>query len=75
MPPDLLDRLRAQRRTIAALLCTTIVQMAMALAAAWPVKSVLDNVVGNHPAPLWISWLLPVLGGNSKIDIAEAPRS
>jgi hypothetical protein len=75
MPPDLLDLLRAQRRTIAALLCTTIVQMTMALAAAWPLKSVLDIVVGNHPAPLWISWLLPVLGGNSKIDIAEAPGS
>jgi hypothetical protein len=36
--------------------------MATGLAAPWPLKSVLDNVAGNHPAPLWISWLLPVLG-------------
>ena len=50
----------------------TLVQMAMALAVPWPLKSVLDNVVGNHPAPLWISWLLPVLGGDSKVHIAEA---
>ena len=57
---------------IAALLCATVVQMAMALAAPWSLKLVLDNVVGNHPAPLWISWLLPALGGASKIHIAEA---
>jgi len=36
--------------------------MATGLAAPWPLKSVLDNVAGNHPAPLWISCLLPVLG-------------
>ncbi len=54
------------------MLSATLVQMAMALAAPWPLKSVLDNVVGNHPAPLWISWLLPVLGGDSKVHIAEA---
>ena len=46
--------------------------MAMTLAVPWPLKSILDNVVGNHPAPLWISWLLPVLGGNTKVNIAEA---
>jgi subfamily B ATP-binding cassette protein MsbA len=47
-------------------------QMAMALAVPWPLKSFLDNVVGNHPAPLWISWLLPALGGDTKAHIAEA---
>jgi len=57
---------------MAALLGATVVQMVMTLAVPWPLKSVLDNVVGNHPAPLWISWLLPVLGGNSKGHIAEA---
>jgi subfamily B ATP-binding cassette protein MsbA len=72
MPPLLLDLLRPHRRTIAALLGATVVQMVMTLAMPWPLKSVLDNVVGNHPAPLWISWLLPVLGGNSKGHIAEA---
>ena len=46
--------------------------MAMTLAVPWPLKAVLDNVVGNHPAPRWVSWLLPVLGGNSKVHIAEA---
>jgi ABC-type multidrug transport system fused ATPase/permease subunit len=72
VPPLLVELLRPHRRTIIAMLSATLVQMAMALAVPWPLKSVLDNVVGNHPAPLWISWLLPVLGGDSKVHIAEA---
>jgi tryptophan synthase beta subunit len=46
------------------------VPMAMGLAVPWPLKIVLDNVVGNHPAPLWVSWFLPVLGGTGKAQIA-----
>ena len=51
MPPLLVDLLRPQRRTIVALLSATLVQMAMTLAVPWPLKSILDNVVGDHPAP------------------------
>jgi hypothetical protein len=40
---------------IAGSVAATFVQMAMALATPWPLKSRLENVVGNHPAPLWIS--------------------
>jgi ABC-type multidrug transport system fused ATPase/permease subunit len=50
VPPLLLELLRTHRRTITALLSATLVQMAMTLAVPWPLKSILDNVVGNHPA-------------------------
>jgi subfamily B ATP-binding cassette protein MsbA len=56
VPPLLVELLRPHRRTIIAMLSATLVQMAMALAVPWPLKSVLDNVVGNHRAPRWISW-------------------
>ena len=65
MPPLLRELLRPRRRTIVVILATTLVQMAMSLAAPWPLKVVLDNVVGSHPPPHWIGWLLPMLGGNS----------
>jgi hypothetical protein len=64
VPLLLVELLRPHRRTIIAMLT--------ALAVPWPLKSVLDNVVGNHPAPPWISWLLPALGGDTKAHIAEA---
>jgi ABC-type multidrug transport system fused ATPase/permease subunit len=49
-----------------------LVQMAASLAVPWPLKAVIDNVVGNHPPPEWIDWLLPMLGGKTKAHIAEA---
>ncbi|HUO37229.1 MAG TPA: ABC transporter transmembrane domain-containing protein, partial [Mycobacterium sp.] len=49
-----------------------LVQMATSLAAPWPLKIIIDNVVGNHRPPPWIDWLLPLLGGDSKVHIAAA---
>jgi subfamily B ATP-binding cassette protein MsbA len=49
-----------------------LVQMAMSLAAPWPLKIVIDLVVGNHRQPQWITWLITMLGGTeSKTHIAE----
>jgi ABC-type multidrug transport system fused ATPase/permease subunit len=72
LPPLLVELLRPYRRLIAGSLAATLVQMAAGLAAPWPLKSVLDNVVGNRPAPLWIFWLLPILGGSGKFQLAAA---
>jgi len=47
------------------------VQTAMSLAGPWPLKVILDNVVGNHHLPKWMAdRLLPALGGESKMHIA-----
>ncbi len=72
MPPLLRELLRPRRRSIAIILSATLVQMAMSLAAPWPLKVILDNVVGSHPPPRWIDWLLPIMGGASKAHIAAA---
>jgi ABC-type multidrug transport system fused ATPase/permease subunit len=72
VPPLLRDLLRPRRRTLAALVVAMLVQMGMSLAVPWPLKVVLDNVVGSHPAPHWIAWLLPTLGGHGKPQIAAA---
>ena len=72
MPPLLRELLRPRRATLAVILAATLVQMAMSLAAPWPLKSILDNVVGSHPPPRWIDWLLPMLGGDTKAHIAAA---
>ena len=54
------------------ILAAMLVQMAASLAAPWPLKVILDNVVGNHGTPQWINWLLPILGGATKAHIAAA---
>ena len=72
MSPLLRDLLRPYRRTLAIILAMLLTQMAMSLATPWPLKVIIDNVAGNHPAPQWITWLLPMLGGTSKVYVAAA---
>ena len=55
------------------ILTAMLVQTAMGLAAPWPLKVVLDNVVGNHKLPNWLSHLLNTfLKGDGKMSIAIA---
>jgi ABC-type multidrug transport system fused ATPase/permease subunit len=50
-----------------------LVQTVMALAAPWPLKVVLDNVVGSHKLPAWLNHLLiTFFKGDGKITIAVA---
>ena len=72
MPPLLRDLLRPYRRNIAAIIAATLVSMAMTLAAPWPLKVILDNVVADHRPPSWIVWLFPMVGGTTKTHIAAA---
>jgi ABC-type multidrug transport system fused ATPase/permease subunit len=72
VPPLLRDLLRPYRRTLAIILAATLVSMAMSLAAPWPLKVILDNVVANHRPPAWIAWLFPMVGGTTKTHIAAA---
>lgn len=34
-----------------------LVETIMGLAAPWPLKIIIDNVIGNQPLPLWITWV------------------
>ena len=63
MPPLLLQLLRPQRRALAVILAAMLVQTVMSLAAPWPLKIVIDTVIGNRRQPEWINWLLTMLGG------------
>lgn len=65
------DLLRPYRWILAIILTAMLLQTAMTLAAPWPLKIVLDNVVANHHIPGWMAnGLLPMLGGKTKLNIA-----
>ncbi len=72
MPPLLRELLRPYRRTLAVIAAATVVTMTMSLAAPWPLKVILDNVVADDRPPAWIAWLLPMVGGTTKAHIAAA---
>ena len=61
------------RGTLVIVLMAMLVETAMSVAGPWPLKIILDNVVGSHRLPSWLDDLLrPILSGNSKMQIAVA---
>jgi ABC-type multidrug transport system fused ATPase/permease subunit len=59
-----LEVLRPYRGWLVIVLVAMVVETAMNLAAPWPLKVVIDNAVGHHPAPEWLIRLL----GPSLVD-------
>jgi ABC-type multidrug transport system fused ATPase/permease subunit len=65
--------MRPYRGTLIAILLAMLVQTAMSVAGPWPLKIILDNVVGTHKLSPWLDDLLkPILSGGSKMQIAIA---
>ncbi len=59
--------------TLSIVLMAMLVQTAMSVAGPWPLKIVLDNVLGSHAVAPWLKDLLPrILGSGNKMQIAIA---
>jgi ABC-type multidrug transport system fused ATPase/permease subunit len=64
---------RPYRATLLIILIAMLVQTAMSVAGPWPLKIILDNVVGSHKLSPEMAHLLgPLLRGEGKMKIAEA---
>lgn len=66
----ILELIRPYRWLVAGIFAVLLVQIAMGLAAPWPLKIVLDSVIGHHPLPDWLQRILPLLGGEGRMHIA-----
>jgi ABC-type multidrug transport system fused ATPase/permease subunit len=63
--------LKPYRFNLALLLSAMLLQMVATVAAPWPLKFVLDNVLGQHKLPFWLAHILrPLLGSETKMQIA-----
>src|ERR1700761_8652029 len=56
MSPLVMDLLRPYRRWLVIVFAAMIVEIAMGLAAPWPLKLVIDDALGNHHLPHWLAW-------------------
>jgi ABC-type multidrug transport system fused ATPase/permease subunit len=73
MFPLIWSLLKPYRGSLALILVAMVLQMAAAVAMPWPLKIVLDNVVGEHKLPVWLKdFLQPFLRSDSKMEIAAA---
>jgi ABC-type multidrug transport system fused ATPase/permease subunit len=64
------ELLRPYRGWLAIILLATGVETAMSLAAPWPLKIVLDNVIGGHQPPGWLREIANWLPGDSVMQTA-----
>jgi subfamily B ATP-binding cassette protein MsbA len=66
------ELLRPYTGSLVIILAAMLVQTAMSLAAPWPLKIILDNVVGTHKAPEWLHALRFLDLGGDKLERAAA---
>ncbi|MGA2430767.1 MAG: ABC transporter ATP-binding protein [Candidatus Acidiferrum sp.] len=73
MIPLIWSLLKPYRGSLVLISLAMLLQMAATVAMPWPLKVVLDNVVGEHKLPGWLSNALrPFMSGGSKMEIAAA---
>lgn len=67
----ILELIRPYWRTLCIVLAAMLVETVATIAGPWPLKIILDNVVGSHHLPTWLAnFMGPLLGGTSKMHIA-----
>jgi ABC-type multidrug transport system fused ATPase/permease subunit len=62
--------LRPYSGALVVIFVAMLVETAMSLAAPWPLKIILDNVVGSHKAPQWLHDLRFIPLGGDKSELA-----
>jgi ABC-type multidrug transport system fused ATPase/permease subunit len=64
--------IRPYRSTLVIIFLAMLVETAMSLAAPWPLKIILDSVVGDHKLAPWIHGLIgPLLESGARVHVAE----
>jgi len=64
------ELLRPHREWVTIILLAMLVETLTSLAAPWPLKVILDNVVGTHKAPEWLAPFRGSLLGGHKMELA-----
>jgi len=67
-----LELIKPYRKWLLVIFAAMLLETAMSLLAPWPLKIIIDNVVGHHPLPEWLSWIKDLPFETSKIAIAGA---
>ena len=52
-----LELVRPYHRWLVVVFVAMLIETAMSLAAPWPLKVVIDNVLGDHKLPDWLAWV------------------
>ncbi|MEO8350099.1 MAG: ABC transporter ATP-binding protein [Chthoniobacteraceae bacterium] len=65
-----LDLVRPYRKWLIVVFIAMLIETAMSLAAPWPLKIIIDNVVGKHQLPEFLHWLRDFSSGEHTLALA-----
>lgn len=66
------QQIRPYRKWVYLILAAMLLEALMGIASPWPLKIVIDNVIGSQPLPHWLQWVDSTLIGRSKMALALA---
>jgi len=61
---------RPYKKWMAIIFTAMVLETLMSLATPWPLKILIDNVIGHHKLPDWLSWMERVFPGENKMQFA-----
>ncbi|MBZ5859544.1 ABC transporter ATP-binding protein [Flavihumibacter profundi] len=65
-----LGLVRPFRKWLFLILIAMLIETIMSLAAPWPLKIIIDNVIGDHKLPHWLSWMQNTALGENALALA-----
>ena len=67
-----LELIRPYNKWLLVIFLAMLLETAMSLLGPWPLKIIIDNVVGHHPLPEWLGWIKDLPFETDKMAIAGA---
>jgi subfamily B ATP-binding cassette protein MsbA len=67
-----LELIRPYKKWLLVIFLAMLLETAMSLLGPWPLKIIIDNVVGHHPLPEWLRWIKDLPFETDKMAIAGA---
>ena len=64
------ELIRPYKKWLTVVFLAMLLETGMSLLAPWPLKVILDNVVGQRELPHWLSWLKNITASSDKMAIA-----
>src|SRR6266496_2276421 len=64
------DLVRPYRKWLVIVFAAMLVETAMSLAAPWPLKIIIDSVIGKHKLPEFLTWLRDFSSGEHTLALA-----
>lgn len=61
---------RPYRKLVVFILLAMLIETVVGLAAPWPLKIIIDNVVGHHALPHWLQWMDVIFPTENKLQLA-----